>query len=176
MSKEILSGEPLKLDLACGQRKTPGFKGVDKIAVEGVDIVHDLEVFPWPFEDESVDEVICTHYVEHADNLIKFMDELYRILKKSAKATISAPYYSSLRAWQDPTHKRSISEMSFLYFNKEWRENNKLSHYDIHCDFDFSYGYILHPSWMNRSEEARNFAITHYINVVTDIQVTLTKR
>jgi ubiquinone/menaquinone biosynthesis C-methylase UbiE len=166
----------VKVDLGCGQNKQPGFIGVDYRKIDGVDVVHDLEVFPWPFEDNAVDEVHCSHYVEHTPDLIKFMDELYRIMKEGAKATIIAPYYSSMRAWQDPTHKRAISEASFLYFNKGWRDQNGLSHYNIKSDFDFSYGYAIDPTWGNRSEEARGFAIKHYWNVVNDIQVTLTKR
>ena len=53
---------------------------------------------------------------------------------------------------------------------------NKLNHYPINCDFDFNYGYTLMPDWANRSEEARNFAIRHYMNVVSDIHVTLIKK
>lgn len=167
---------PLKLDLGCGNRKQLGFIGVDKIQTPSVDIVMDLEQFPWDFKDESVDEIYCQHYVEHTSDLIKFIDEIYRILKTGKQAIIVAPYYSSMRAWQDPTHKRAISEATFLYFNKEWRRQTQLEHYGIKSDFDFSYGYQLDPSWANRSEEARAFAIKHYINVVTDIQVALTKR
>ena len=81
-----------------------------------------------------------------------------------------------MRCWQDPTHKRAISEATFLYFNKEWRKANNLSHYNIESDFDFVYGYDIAPEWANRSEEARSFAIKHYTNVINDIHVTLTKR
>jgi len=164
------------VDLACGDAKQQGYIGVDIVKLPGVDIVHDLEKFPWPFKDESVDEVFCSHYVEHTKDLMKFMDELYRILKPEGKANIVAPYYSSMRAWQDPSHTRAISEATFLYFNKNWRVANKLGHYPITCDFDFSYGYAVDPSWVTRNEEARAFAIKHYINVITDIQVMLTKR
>lgn len=176
----------VKINIACGQQKQEGFIGVDKVKTPSVDIVHDLEIFPWPFENNSVDEVMCVHYVEHTRDLIKFMDELYRIMKSpyknekgeeiKSKVTIIAPYYSSIRAWQDPTHLRAISEFTFLYFNKNWREQNKLDHYGIACDFDFSYGYQMDPAWVTRSEEARVFAMKYYINVITDIHVTLTKR
>ena len=54
--------------------------------------------------------------------------------------------------------------------------DNLLDHYPVSCDFDFSYGYILDPAWQTRSQEAQAFAIKHYINVVTDIQVQLVKR
>ena len=167
---------PLKLDIACGQNKAAGFFGIDIASREGVDMVYDLEQFPWPIPDNSVDEIVCSHYVEHTKDLIKFMNELYRIMKPGAKALILAPYYNSMRAWQDPTHTRAISEATFLYYNKDWRVVNKLDHYPITCDFDFSYGYNMAPDWLNRAEEARNFAIRHYTNVINDIQVVLVKR
>lgn len=167
---------PLRLDIACGQNKTQGFFGVDIAPGEGVDLVYDLENFPWPFEDSSVDEVVCSHYVEHTKDLMKFMNELYRIMKPGAKAMIYAPYYNSMRSWQDPTHTRAISEATFLYFNKDWRVANRLDHYPIVADFDFSYGYSITADWANRAEEARSFAIRHYTNVVNDIQVMLTRK
>lgn len=186
-------GKPIKINLACGQIKMDGFIGVDKVKTEEiVDIVHDLDNIPWPFEDNSIEEVYCSHYIEHTKDLVKFMEELYRIMKKpyvndkgeevKSKCMIIAPYYSSVRAWQDPFHKRAISEFTFLYFNKNWRDQNKLNHgdYDIKADFDFTYGYQMDNSppgnWISRDENARVFAMKYYINVISDIQVALTKR
>jgi len=175
--KEVKSEEkPIRLDLACGNRKTEGFLGVDKEPLKGVDFIQDLESYPYPFEDNSVDEINCFHFIEHTKDLIKFMNEIYRILKVGGKITIVAPYYTSCRAWQDPTHVRAISEFTFLYFNKEWRDKNLLEYYPITADFDFTYGYSLVPEWANREENARTFAIQHYMNVVNDIHVVLTKR
>lgn len=172
-----MENQPLKLDLACGQVKQTGFIGVDYKPCAGVDIVADLTKFPWDFAaDNSVDEIFCSHYIEHTPDLIAFMQEVYRILKVGSKATFYAPYYTSMRCWQDPTHTRAISEATFLYYNKAWREQNKLDHYNITCDFDYTYGYILTPEWQSRHEEAKMFAIKHYWNVVNDIVVTLTKR
>lgn len=167
---------PFRLDIACGQNKAPGFFGVDIAAAEGVDLVYDLEQFPWPFPDNSVDEATCSHYIEHTKDLIKFMNEVYRILKPGGKVLFLAPYYNSMRAWQDPTHTRAISEATFLYYNKDWRVANKLDHYPIICDFDFTFGYNMTPDWAMRAEEARAFAIRHYTNVVSDIQAVLTKK
>jgi hypothetical protein len=164
----------VKLDIASGQNKQEGFTGID--LMPGSDIVHDLNIYPWPIEDESVDEIVCNNYVEHVKDFISFMDEIHRIMKVGTKCTIVAPYYSSIRAWQDPTHVRAISEASFLYCNKKWREDNKIEHYLMKCDFDFSYGYNINQPWASRSEEARNFAIMHYINVISDIIVTLVKK
>lgn len=183
----IKDGKSVKINLACGQQKQEGFIGIDKVKTDATDIVYDLEIYPWSFiPDNCVDELTCSHFVEHVKDLPKFMDEIYRIMKSpivnkdgekvNSKVTIICPYYSSMRAWQDPTHVRAICEASFLYYNKQWREVNKLDHYGIKSDFDFSYGYQLNPDWAARSQEARDFAIKHYWNVISDIYVTLTKK
>lgn len=166
--------QKLKLDIACGKNKKPGFIGVD--IWDGADIVADLEKFPWPFADNSVDEIFCSHYIEHTPDLISFANELYRIMKVGAKAEIIAPYYSSIRAWQDPTHLRAISENTFLYFSKKWRSVNKLDHYPITADFDFECEFLLDKDWQGKEEAELRFAIKHYINVVSDIRALLTKR
>lgn len=167
----------MKLDLACGDNKKEGFTGVDVHKTESVDIVHDLETYPWPFEDNSVEEAYCSHYIEHTKDLVKFWEELYRILAPGATATILAPYGKNNRAWQDPTHVRAIVEESFWYLDKNFRKVNKLEHYLADVDFEFTVVYIgIDPTWANRSEESRTFAIRHYWNVVSDIQAVLKKR
>ena len=173
--------ETIKLDLGCGNNKQQGFKGVDFVKTEATDVVHDLFKFPWPFKDNSVDEVFCSHFFEHVPQLLrgKFMDEAYRIMKPGSKFTIITPYYSSTRAVQDFTHQwPPLCEHSYLYFNKKWRQDNKLTHghYDIKCDFDFSWGFSADPGFVSRSEEVRNFANRHYINAIMDLHTILTKR
>ena len=174
-SKKFELLHPFRLDVACGSNKTPGFFGVD-IAGNDVDVTWDLEKFPWPFPDNSVDEIVCNHYIEHTKDLIAFMNELHRIMVPGGTAIIRAPYYNSMRAWQDPTHVRAISEATFLYYNQDWLKANKLDHYPIKCDFDFSYGYDFAPDWAMRSEESKAFAVRHYTNVVMDIQAVLIKK
>jgi len=173
MEKKI---DEKKLNLACGQNKIEGFFGIDIADTDAADAIMDLEKYPWNIESESAEEIVCNHYVEHVDDLIKFMDECYRILKTDGKLRIVAPYYTSIRCWQDPTHKRAISEASFFYYNKEWRDTNKLDHYKIKSDFNFEYGYNIDTEWTSRNTEQRDFAIKHYWNVVSDIIVTLTKK
>lgn len=171
----------LKLDLGSGQSPREGFEGVDFVAAPGVKHVVDLLKFPWPFKSASVEEVHCSHFFEHVPAKLrgKWMDELYRVLVPEGKATIICPYYTSIRATQDFTHEwPPISPNSFLYFNKGWREQNKLTHgwYDLRCDFDFVYGYAINANWAARNDEARNFAVQNYINAIDDLHVTLTKR
>lgn len=107
------------------------------------------------------------------------MDELFRVMKPGAIATFITPWYRSARAYQDFTHQwPPITESSYLYFNKGWREINKLTHghYNLSSDFDFSFGYSLNGDWAMRNEEARAFAAQHYWDFAGDLHVTLTKR
>ncbi|MEK7493608.1 MAG: hypothetical protein AAB630_00465 [Patescibacteria group bacterium] len=165
----------MKLDLGCGQNKQQGFKGVDIAPGPGVDYVIDLERYPWKeFEDGSIEEIYASHYVEHVSDLIKFMNEVWRIAEDGAKVTFVAPYYTSIRAWQDPTHKQAISEATWLYYNKAWREANKLAHYPITCNFDIIQMVAFFNSpWDKKTEEARQFAQQHYFNAVSDILIEL---
>lgn len=165
------------LDLGCGMHKQDeNATGVDIVPGEGVDVVWDLESYPWPFEDEYADTVVMSHFWEHLNEPIPFMNELYRVMKTGGTAILVSPYYSSARAWQDPTHKHAVSEHSFLYYNAGWRKKENLSHMAITCDFDFSFGFFFAEEWKNRSDEAKQFALKHYINVVDDIQVILVKK
>lgn len=165
----------MKLDIACGQNKQKGFKGIDIVPGPEVDFVWDLEKFPWePIPDNSVEEAYVSHYAEHTKDLMKFMDEVYRICAPGAKVTILGPYYTSIRAWQDPTHTRALSEATWMYYSQNWLKANKLNHYPIHCDFEVSNMVIFfNPPWDKKSEEARQFAQQHYFNVVSDILVEL---
>jgi len=166
----------MKLDIACGGNKKEGFTGIDIAAIEGVDIVHDLTQYPWPIESDSVDEVWCSHYIEHVQDLMKFMNEVYRIMKVDAKVTFISPYYTSVRCWQDPTHVRAISEQTYLYYNKGWREQNKLEHYPITANFNITqWAHAWNANWVSRSQEAKNFALQHYNNVVDDLWAILIK-
>lgn len=165
----------MKLDIACGQNKQKGFKGIDIVPGPEVDFVWDLEKFPWePIPDESVEEVYVAHYAEHTKDLIAFMNEIYRICAPGAKVTIVGPYYTSIRAWQDPTHTRALSEATWMYYNQNWLKANRLDHYPIKCNFDVTSMIVFfNPPWDKKTEEARQFAQQHYFNVISDILVEL---
>ena len=171
--------ELLKLDLGAGQHCKEGFEGVDIVKLPGIKYVHDLKKYPWPWKSDSVSETFCSHFLEHltGPERVTFMDELYRILVPEGKAVFIAPYWSSMRAVQDPTHAwPPLCEASFLYFNAKWRKDNGLDHYKITSDFDFVFGYGINPVWMTRNDETRQFAIANYCNSVQDLHCTLTSR
>ncbi|MFN7551256.1 MAG: class I SAM-dependent methyltransferase [Pseudomonadota bacterium] len=169
----------MKLDLGCGNAKKPGFTGVDVAPDCGADIVYDLRTTPWPFADESVDEAWCAHFFEHLSGAqrIAFMEELHRVMKPGAQATIITPYWTSGRAVQDPTHQwPPLLESSYLYFNRDWRERSGMGHYGIRCDFDYRFAFAYVDDWAHKPAEEREFARKHFVNVVGDLHVFLTRR
>jgi hypothetical protein len=167
----------MNLNLACGQRPVVGFDGVDLVAGPGVEHVVDLFRVPWPFASESVEAVHCAHFVEHTPSLIAFMDELHRVMARGAHATITAPYYTSIRAWQDPTHTRAITDATFWYFNRAWREREGLSHYPITADFDIvRVEHAIRNEFRDLPPDKLQLALMHNVNVAEDITVVLERR
>jgi hypothetical protein len=126
--------------------------------------------------DEFKELINSEEFIKPRDGLIKFMNELYRIMKVGGKVTLISPYYSSDRAFGDPTHVRYMCDWSFFYFNKTWRKVNKLEQYGIDCDFDVKYSYGVDNEMCLKSEEVRAEAIRHHWNSATDIMAELIKR
>jgi len=177
----VETATPLKLNLGAGRSKMEGFTSVDIAADSGADIVHDLMSFPWPFDDDSVEEVHASHFLEHLDGpeRIEFFNELWRVMKPGGKATFITPYWASIRAIQDPTHKwPPVCESFYHYLNAEWRKANELDHeyYRAKCNFTVEApGYNVGPPWAQRNIEARTFALNYHINVAADLHQVLTK-
>lgn len=172
----------IKLDIACGASKHPGFVGIDMQKLPGVDIVWDLTRFPWPLPDECASLAVGSHIVEHippdmgdsrveplinlllkkkvltqkevlegigdiksAPRFIRFMDEIWRILKPDGEFAISLPYAPSPGFFWDPTHCNPCNEYTWSYFDpldkltngifyrfyrpKPWRI--KINNYDV---------------------------------------------
>lgn len=111
----------IKLDLGCGAAKQNGFVGLDNRKLPGVDIVQNLEKFPWPLPDECASLAIASHLVEHINPhggvFIRFMDEVWRVLKYGGQFMISTPYAGSSGYWQDPTHCNGCNEITWAYFD-----------------------------------------------------------
>lgn len=117
----IKENSGIKLDIGCGHFKKKGCIGIDMLDLPDVDIVHDLEVFPWPLPDECVITAFCSHVIEHINPhkgvFMNFMDEVWRVCKPDAQFTIACPHGLSAGFLQDPTHCNAVNESTFLYFD-----------------------------------------------------------
>ncbi len=189
-SKPIIAEKPLKLDIGCGNNPKEGFTGIDISPNCKADIVHDVNQYPWPFEDNSVEEIHCSHFVEHLDGMqrIDFFNECYRIMKApytdaegreiKSTMTVITPAPFTHRYMQDPTHKFPMVVQEFYnYLHKESRDGMGLSHYPINCDFMWEGLFVEDNAVLGgRTVEYRHYEARHSINTLIDLQVKLTKR
>lgn len=106
-----------KLNLGCGKRPIKGYINLDIVKLPGVNVIHNLNKFPYPFNKNTFEEIYCSHILEHVEDLIKVMEELSRIAKPNAKIKIISPYFASLSAFLDPTHKIFITGRTFNLFD-----------------------------------------------------------
>lgn len=106
------------LDLGCCRGKIPGSIGMDIFPYEGVDIVHDLNITPWPIEENSIDTVWAKHIIEHVESIPAFMKEIHRVTKAGGKVIIETPHFTSLDSWADPTHRWHLSTNFSELFTK----------------------------------------------------------
>ena len=106
------------LDIGCGRFKLPGSIGLDVVPLEGVDVVHDLDRFPYPFPSDSFDHVRMSHVVEHIQSIVRTMEEVHRIARPGALVEVVTPHYTDTSSWQDPSHRWHLNSRSFEHFEE----------------------------------------------------------
>lgn len=105
------------LDVGCGNKKRTGAVGIDINPETDADIVHDLNAFPYPFDDASFDEIYVDNVIEHLEDVLAVVEELHRISRPGALVKVIVPYFRSRWAWIDPTHRHAFGVESFSYFD-----------------------------------------------------------
>lgn len=106
----------MQLNLGCGSKPLEGFVNVDIAPIDGVDVVMDLDTFPWPWEDQSVSFIKAMDIFEHVSEPVMFMRESWRVLKPGGILDLHVSYWKSENAYTDPTHKRFCTEATFDYW------------------------------------------------------------
>lgn len=96
--------DSIRLNLGCGDKKMPGYLNVD--ACCNPDLRCDLSLFPWPWTDNSIDEVYSSHFLEHVADFERTVLETHRILKPNGMIHFLVPHFRSplaqwhLHRWQ----------------------------------------------------------------------------
>ncbi len=106
------SGPGDVLDVGCGAAKYPGAVGLDISADTDADVVHDLDVFPYPFADGSFDQILMQDVIEHVREPLRVMAELHRISRPRGRLHLRTPHFSSVLAYGDPTHRHLFSTIA----------------------------------------------------------------
>lgn len=107
------------LDLGCGKKKRVGSIGVDYSDRHDADIVHDLNVFPYPLQSDEFDEIYLDNVIEHLNDPMRVMEEVHRLSKSGGLVKVIVPYFRSVWAFIDPTHKHFFTVDSFSYYDPE---------------------------------------------------------
>lgn len=108
----------MRLNLGSGSAPREDMVNVDLVALPEVDVVHDLDVAPWPWPDGSVGEIVAQDVFEHVSNPIVFMTESHRVLETGGGLLIKSPHWKHQDAYTDPTHKRFCTEHTWDYWVK----------------------------------------------------------
>ena len=136
----------MKLNMGCGFNKRAGFLNVDLAPECQPDLVCDLESLPWPWENDSVDEVVFHHSLEHIGQsprvFLGMIKELYRVCRDNARVRINVPHPRHDDFINDPTHVRIITPSTLSLFDRRVNDeikalkgaNTCLAHY---LDVDF---------------------------------------
>jgi predicted SAM-dependent methyltransferase len=115
----------MKLNLGCGKDYIKGYVNVDyKDNPCKKDVEHDLNKAPYPFKDNSIDEVRMIQVLEHLDNEIVFR-ELYRICKSGALIHIEVPF--SINGFNHIQHRKYYDWNTFR--NLEYKSGTHFTTY-----------------------------------------------
>lgn len=110
------------INAGCGYNKLTGYINIDKFRNCSPDLVADLEDV-WPFDDNSVDEIVFCHSLEHmgetTEKFLFVVKELYRVSKNGTMIRIIVPYPRHNHFLNDPTHVRPITEEILDLFSKK---------------------------------------------------------
>lgn len=106
-----------KLNLGSGKDIRYDYLNLDKIKYPGIDVLHDLEKYPYPFPKNTFSEILAKDIIEHIYDTYEVLRELHRITKPNGIIKIRVPHCQSPGAWGDITHKRAFSCDSFKHYD-----------------------------------------------------------
>lgn len=90
------------------------------------DVVHDLNVLPYPFADNEFDEIHAYEVLEHCGKqgdwkfFFDQFTEFHRILKPGGYFCASCPAWDNQWAWGDPGHTRIISPHALMFLEQSF--------------------------------------------------------
>jgi len=119
MADKIIETNKTKLIIGCGIQKPDDFYGIDINPRSKADLLYDLNKFPWPFNDNTFEEIYCPAIIEHLNDFYKVFEEIWRISKNGTKIYINVPHYSDTAAFTDPTHVQYLTTYSFDVLTKD---------------------------------------------------------
>jgi hypothetical protein len=117
------------LNLGCGGFKKDGYINVDYYAVSEPDVRHDLNQFPYPFDDDRFTLMEADHLLEHLEDPFRVMRELYRIGRNGCMVRIRVPHFS--RGFTHAGHRRGFDVSFPFYFDPLFKWGYQGVHFQL---------------------------------------------
>lgn len=130
------SGRPVVLNLGAGLLTRPDAVNVDIWPGPGIDQIVDLNRYPWPWLDASVDEVFCLDILEHLEDFCAAMAELHRVMRPGARLHVRGPAWDREQSYSDPTHRRMMTLETFSFWQPGHWRHAKYPAYHRGCQFN----------------------------------------
>ena len=109
------------LNLGCGRKRREGAVNVDCTTRTSPDVVHDLNVRPWPFPNDAFAEVFAFDVLEHLEDVVAAMEELHRVCRNGARVEITVPHFSSANAFTDPDPPALLQSLQLRLLRRRTR-------------------------------------------------------
>jgi SAM-dependent methyltransferase len=137
----------VKVDLGCGPVKRPGFIGIDRFPLPGVDITADVNK-GIPLPQDSVDYLVASHSLEHFDDLPNVIHEIHRVCKDRALVTIVAPYSATGLNLANPYHVQVFNEHTARFFTNAAETALQVADYDFPSAINWGLASSDHSNWL----------------------------
>lgn len=128
--KELLLGAGTRQDKRITWPEVPStwtnLVTLDVMPSNKPDVLHDLDVLPYPFADNEFDEIHAYEILEHCGRqgdwrfFFAQFSEFYRILKPGGYFAGSCPMWDQIWAWSDPGHTRIVSSASLMFLSQQF--------------------------------------------------------
>ncbi len=103
----------IKLNLGCGEDYKAGYINVDFNREMRADVYEDITKYLQSHFDDSIEEIVLSHVLEHVDNPLEILIEIERVLQKNGKLVLTMPHFNYLDHHRDLTHKRFCTSQTF---------------------------------------------------------------
>lgn len=129
---QLLDGTRIAIELGCGPRKLDATAiGIDKLDLDGVDLVGDVFEILARFPAASVTRVYSAHFLEHVDELTRLLAEIARVVAPGGTVTIIVPHFSNPFYYSDPTHRTPFGLYTMAYLCEQRLFKRTIPRYGI---------------------------------------------
>jgi hypothetical protein len=174
----------MKLNIGSGMKKLSGYVNIDAEPTTEPDQQFNIGVARWPFEDNSAEEVVAEHVLEHLTTAEFFhcMKEMYRVCRNGARVNVLVPHPRHDIYLSDPTHQRPVMPGTLLMLSKGQIESLRVKgihltpfwqYFGVDFYMEPSVEYSFDPG-VDPNDPELEWKAKHLSNIIKEIRMQLT--